>query len=200
MSIENVLTDRQKEHFLYRTRAHLYLVRKWSDKIAAAFVGDSRIDRVLLDLERDEHDQMKFVEPEYTAYVLITWKYYSKRHGIYFDSTPEMEEAMHIATYHHVKNHKHHPEYWDDATTLDNGINRGDRDSVPERVVDATKMPLTYIAAKCADWCAMAEELGKNTPQDWAAKNVNVRWKFTDEQVHLMHDILDTVWPIKKID
>lgn len=193
--LENHSEEHKKEHFLYRTRAHLFLVRKWSDTIAAAFSLDARINKALLNKERDDHDQTKFSEPEYTAYVNITWKYYSKRHGIPFNATPELDEAMHVATYHHVKNNKHHPEYWDDATTLDNAISRDNRDTVPVRPIDGTKMPLTYIAAMCADWCAMSEELGKNTPQDWANKNVNVRWLFNPEQVMLIYQILDTVWP-----
>lgn len=195
--MDNDLQARKHEHFLYRTRAHLYLVRKWSDKIAEAFSLDTRINKVLLNKERDEHDQTKFVEPEYSAYVDITWKYYCKRHGLPFESSPDLDEKMHLATCHHVKNNKHHPEYWDDLCTLDNAVSRTDRDGVGDRMVDGTKMPLTYIAAKCADWCAMAEELGKNTPQAWANKNINVRWKFTPEQVMLIYQILDTVWPEK---
>lgn len=194
------LDYKKREHFLYRTRAHLYLVRKWSDIIADSFKNDERINEYLLNKERDEHDQTKFREPEYSAYVEITWKYYCKRNGLPFDTSPELDEAMHVATYHHVKHNKHHPEYWDDATTIDNAISRDNRDGVAPRQIDATKMPLTYIAAKCADWCAMAEELGTNSPQDWAKKNVNVRWKFTDEQVQLIYDILNAVWREKNLD
>lgn len=186
--------DNRHEHFLYRTRAHLYLVRKWSDKIADAFADDDRLSVYLLNAERDRHDQTKFEEPEYSAYVNITWKYYCKRHGLPFESNPELDEAMHIATYHHIKNNRHHPEYWDDATTLDDSLDRGNRDGVPSRIVDGTKMPLTYIAAMCADWCAMAEELGKNTPQEWGKKNINIRWKFSDKQVEFIYEILDKVW------
>lgn len=189
-----ITEDRMKEHFLYRTRAHLYLVRKWSDIIANEFSLDDRINKNLLNAERDVHDQTKFIEPEYSSYVNITWKYYCKRHGLDFETDKDLEDKMHEATYHHVKNNKHHPEYWDNETTIDNAISRDNRDGVPARQINGMNMPLTYIAAMCADWCAMAEELNKNSPQDWANKNINIRWKFTDEQVNFIYEVLNKVW------
>jgi len=46
----------------------------------------------------------------------------------------------------------------------------------------------------CADWAAMSEEKGTNTPQGWAGKNINKRWKFTKDQEYLIYDILDNIW------
>jgi hypothetical protein len=46
----------------------------------------------------------------------------------------------------------------------------------------------------CADWCAMSEELGTNSPKNWADKNVNIRWKFSPRQVKLIYDIIDKIW------
>ena len=43
-----------------------------------------------------------------------------------------------------------------------------------------------------ADWSAMSEELGSET-KDWADKNVNVRWEFTDEQRDLIYELIDKV-------
>ena len=67
------------------------------------------------------------------------------------------------------------------------------RDKPPEEMIDATKMPDLDIAEMVADWCAVSEERG-NTPKSWADKNVNVRWKFTDEQSDLIYEIIDAVW------
>jgi len=174
-----------------RTRAHLFLVRKWSDLIAGS--NDPRIERDLLDLERDEHDYHKWIEPELTPYVYITWNYFCRRKGIPFNLTEEMKQKTHEATFHHIKNHKHHPEYWDDGVTI-LGLNKDDRDRPSAgQIVDGTKMPLTYVAAMCADWFAMSEELGGH-PAKWAADNINVRWKFTNEQIGFINDLIADVW------
>ena len=176
--------------FQIRTNRHLRLVHKWSDKIAD--LSDNRIDKVLLDKERNLHDSMKFLEPEYTPYVYITWNYKCKREGVPFEMTKEMQDAANDATFHHIKNHRHHPEYWDDNATKD-VLNDKDRDKPSGVIVDATKMPLTYVASMVADWFAMSEELRTN-PSDWAKKNINVRWKFTNAQVDLIYDLIRDVW------
>ena len=67
------------------------------------------------------------------------------------------------------------------------------RDTPPERIVNATKMPLSYVAAMIADWLAMSEEK-KTCPYEWAKKNVGIRWEFTKEQEKLIYDLLDKLW------
>lgn len=178
------------EWFKIRTGRHLRLVYKWSNKIAE--IDDKRIDKNLLDKERDDHDLMKFLEPEYTPYLYITWNYKCKRDGVQFDMTKQMQDAANEATFHHIKNHKHHPEYWDDGASKD-VLNDKDRDKPSGVMVDATKMPLTYVASMVADWFAISEELGTN-PIDWAKKNINVRWKFTNDQADLIYDLIRDVW------
>ena len=39
----------------------------------------------------------------------------------------------------------------------------------------------------------MSEERG-NSPQEWADKVINKRWKFTDEQVKLIYELLNNIW------
>lgn len=80
----------------------------------------------------------------------------------------------------------HHPEYYAEDAEL----NYRDRDEKPEKIIDATKMQDLDIAEMCADWLGMAEELGDNA-KDWADKNVNVRWKFTDNQTDLIYRIIN---------
>jgi len=74
-----------------------------------------------------------------------------------------------------------------------NLINKNDRDEPPAEMVDATKMPDLDLAEMVADFCAMSEEKG-NTPQSWADRNVNKRWKFTDQQSDLIYEIMNKVW------
>lgn len=56
-----------------------------------------------------------------------------------------------------------------------------------------TGMPDLDVAEMCADWMAMSKELG-GTPKDWADKNVNVRWKFTEAQKKLIYEIIGECW------
>ena len=55
----------------------------------------------------------------------------------------------------HVKAQKHHPEYWDDAITVDSF----NYEEPP--TVDASRMPLRYLVEMVCDWCAVAIKLNK---------------------------------------
>lgn len=184
-------TKEMRDYFKYRTGYHLWCVRKWSDRIAA--LNDSRIDRVLLDRERDDHDEGKWLDPEHTPYLFITWSYKCRREGVVFDIPVEIKDQMHEATFHHIKSHRHHPEFWDDKFTIVD-INKDDRDRPNAGgLVDGTHMPLTYVAAMVADWLAMSEELGGH-PKDWADKNIGIRWQFRQEQSELIYDLIERLW------
>jgi len=188
----DIITKEMKEHFRYRTGYHLWCVHKWSNKILQ--LKDSRIDANDFIKERDCHDELKWLEPEYTPYLLISWRYKCKRDGIEFILPEDIKEKMHEATFHHIKNHRHHPEFWDDSVTICS-LNKEDRDSPSAgKIVDGTKMPLTYVATMCADWFAMSEELG-GEPEDWAKANVGIRWKFSEAQVELINSLIGRVWP-----
>jgi hypothetical protein len=188
------MTQEMKDWFRLRTGLHLWLVNKWHDRIAryCAISDVPGVDIARLDQERMEHDEHKWHEPEYTPYVYITWKYKCKREGKDFEVPPEIANAMHEATWHHIKNHKHHPEYWDGDCTID-CLNAVDRDKPAAQMVDGTKMPLTYVACMMADWFAMSEEL-RTDLMDWMSKNVNTRWSFTVSQIALMNRLKERVW------
>lgn len=187
------ITNEMREYFTLRTRAHLYLVNKWSNRIAERDFGG--VDEELLNRERDEHDFGKWLEPEFTPYIWITWRYREKRYGRDLIVPDDLNEKLHAATFSHIKTHKHHPEYWDDEVTIDS-LNKDNRDKPGGTIVDGTKMPLTYIASMVADWLAMSEELG-TCPKEWADKNINIRWKFTDVQVEMIYRIIRIVWSNK---
>ena len=175
------------EWYEVRTQTHIARVHKYVNKIVDKFPQFSELKQIV-----KSHDQSKFEEPERTPYIFITWDYRCKRDGVSFDMPKVMKEKMNKATEHHILHNKHHPEAWDE--NYDSSmLNRDDRDAVPDTMVDGTKMPDIYIAEMCADWMAMSEELN-SVPQDWADMNVNKRWKFDENQVNLIYDILNTVW------
>jgi len=177
--------DGKLNHFVERTNRHIKLVEKYINKIIKNFSGyDDLYDRIEL------HDKTKFENPELEPYVYITWRYKCKEEGIDFPISEDMENRMVDATLHHIKNNKHHPEYHTEQ--IDDLLNKNDRDK-PNSLIDAEKMPNIDIAEMVADWCAMSEERG-NTPREWADKNVNIRWKFTEDQTNLIYELIDGVW------
>jgi len=191
--LKDLITKDMVTFFKLRTRAHLYLVNKYHNKISK--LKDQRIDQELFDRERDEHDAFKWIDPEYTPYVLLTWRYEQRRKGLDLELPESIKEAIHEATFHHIKNHRHHPEFWTDNESMDT-LNKDDRDKPSGHLVDGTKMPLTYIAAMVADWMAMSEELGGH-PRKWAEDNCGVRWTFTKEQTEFIFELIDKIWDLK---
>jgi hypothetical protein len=186
--LSSIMGQRQEmeDRYFERTNRHIKLVQKYIKTIQALNLPE--IDSNLLTLELD-HDTGKWISPEYEPYVHITWRYYQQSQGIEYKVPEELDE--HEATYHHVKTHKHHPEYWDDTTTKQ-VINPKNRDKPSGEQVDATAMPLTYVASMMADWFAMSEE--KNTDvRDWIRMNVNIRWKFSPNQVKLMNTLVEKI-------
>jgi hypothetical protein len=77
----------------------------------------------------------------------------------------KMQERSNNAIIHHITTNKHHPEYWDENFRGEEMFNLKDRDDVPKKIVDATKMKTQYIAEMIADWCAVSEEKNTN-PMD----------------------------------
>jgi len=178
--------DEMLAWFKKRTEMHIGFVKKYCKKIEEY---DNRFKGLLE--QANDHDASKFEDPEIDPYVYVTWEYYCKEHNREFKAPEGTKDEMNKATQHHVKNNKHHPEYYSDKEI--GLINRQDRDKPPEEIVDATKMPDMDLAEMCADWCAVSEE--KNTqPKTWADKNINIRWKFTDDQKDLIYELIEAVF------
>jgi hypothetical protein len=142
------------------------------------------------------HDKSKFVEPERTPYISLTWKKFvaeNSKDNEKFQQKPKSTKEENEATVHHIISNSHHPEYWCGREI--NLLNTNDRDKSPSEIVDATKMPDINIAEMVADWCAMSEELD-NSPFDWASMNINKRWYFNGNQIALIYKLLEVVWDV----
>lgn len=182
---EDQITDEMNDWFDNRTAKHISLVQKYGNKIAQLDGFEKLGDQV------KKHDQSKFEDPEKTPYIFVSWQYKCKDDGVEYNPPENIKDQMNKATEHHVKSNSHHPEYYSPQEV--DLINREDRDSRSNEIIDATKMSFLDIAEMVADWCAMSEEKG-NTPKEWADKNVNKRWKFTDDQTNLIYDLIEKVW------
>jgi hypothetical protein len=177
------------DHFVKRTNFHIDLVNKYLQKIID--LNDPRFDSKILEKEK-VHDQSKFKDPEVGPYLHVNWSYLMKENGKVYNPPEDIKRQMHAATFHHIKTNKHHADFWDNNLEMSN-LNSTDRDKVPDKIVDATSMPPTYIASMVSDWLAMSAE--KHTdPYKWAEQNVNKRWKFNEDQVKLIYDLLDKLW------
>lgn len=183
---DGIITDEMEKWFEDRTNRHISLVQKYAKKIEDKFPEcDGLVEQA------KGHDSIKFEDPEKTPYVYISWDYKCKDDGKKFKLPADIKEKMNKATNHHVTKCRHHPEFH--CGKKADLINRDDRDKPPDELVDATKMNDVDIGEMCADWMGMSEEKG-NTPQEWAKKNVNIRWKFSNKQVDLIYKILDEIW------
>jgi len=182
---ESEYTKEMEEWYVKRTQAHIKAVQKYCRKIEGY---DPKKFKGLVEIAK-WHDFDKFREPERTPYVFITWMYKCKQEGVPYEPPDHMKGPMDEATAHHIKNSKHHPEYWSDVTT--NLVNPDARDEASQ-VIDATKMPDVYLGEMIADWFAVSKER-KNPVEFWANKNVNTRWKFTLEQTQLIYELLSNI-------
>jgi hypothetical protein len=178
--------EEMEKFFEERTKRHIGLVKKFCKKIhdLNPQVFEGLIER------GEEHDQSKYRDPERVPYIYITWDYRCRDKNEDFGVSEEIKDLMDAASEHHVHSNSHHPEFHCDETTT---INRDDRDEVPDKMIDATKMSVIDIAEMLADWWAMSEEKGEVSPKKWADKNVNKRWKFTDEQKDLIYELIDRI-------
>jgi hypothetical protein len=182
-------TQAMVDHFQKRTNYHIELVQKYLQKIID--LKDPRLDLAVLEKEKT-HDQSKFKDPEIGPYVFVDHSYHMKDLGEKYNPPEDIKKQMQQATFHHIRTNKHHADYWDKDLEMNN-LNSNDRDKVPDKIVDATSMPLTYVASMVADWCSMSDEK-KTCPYEWAEKNINKRWQFSKDQVKLIYDLLDKIW------
>ena len=162
--------------FKERTRKHIERVKKYAEKIEKAFP-----DRLsgLID-QASTHDDSKYGDQELEPYIYLTWKYKCQDDGVDFKLPDGMQERIDKATLHHIENksNSHHPE------SHKGGKSHG--------MIDSSKMQDLDIGEMLADWFAMSEEKDSD-PKDWADKNVNVKWKFTDKQKDLIYEIIE-IW------
>lgn len=175
--------EKMRDHFYQRTNNHRSLVLEFFDRLPA------KLYNIVDYKEINEHDMSKFEEPEFTPYVFITEKYRCIRENIPFFVDEDMELRMYQATIHHVKNNKHHPEFWSNENVI---INFDDRDK-PQQLINAENMPNKYIIEMVCDWCAVSKERNTN-PFDWAKNNINIRWKFSKDQEQTIYNTLNSIW------
>lgn len=112
-----------------------------------------------------QHDKSKYEEPEWTAYL----------HHFYplNDKESKMEEEFDSAVRHHIKNNKHHWDYWIDdknGSLIDN--------------IDEHEYKL-YTIERICDWLAMAGQ-HEEGPHDYY--DVNIDWVIQPDYARALCD------------
>lgn len=176
-------TKEMRDWFETRTRNHIQAVSQYLEKAAGIY------PELKLEILEMHHDESKFREPELTPYIHLTWEYRSKDMGLPYRMSAGMRSLVLDATYHHIKNNRHHPEYWDPlATPCPQKLN-----GTTQSAVCATNMPDDALLEMVCDWCAMSRERGGD-PGDWFAMVNGPRFEFTDEQQSFIRRAIASLW------
>jgi len=177
--------NEMKAHFLKRTNRHIQMVGEYLDKAIEAY-PEYEED---LSLRKEKHDETKFAPPEFKPYIHLTWEYKCKDDGVDYKMDEDMKHMCHDATFHHIKNNKHHPEYWDNSLDT-NPVSFENRDKPSGILVKAERMDKVSILEMVCDWCAMGQERG-TCPIEWAKNNLGNRWRFDQDQEKFIYAALN---------
>lgn len=159
------MTDEMIKFYKTRTEAHIDRVLKWTKVINKA-KG--------LSLNFDNHDNSKWLEPEKTPYIYLSWYYKRKKDGFEYNYPVGVKTRIDAAVQHHYDVNPHHPEFH--AESLD-------------KPMDARGMSYIDISEMCADWMAMSEEM-ENDPIEWADKVLGEKFHFDEFQTKYIYDLL----------
>lgn len=158
-------SEELKQKSIERNTYHINLVNKYGSKIGK---------------EYPNHDASKLGD------LLDAYCYYMKPEE---KRTKAENDALDLATFIHITNSPHHPEYWTDTDL--SGFTR--KNFTPHGIIDATDMPLEFIEEMCADWCSCSYEF-KNTPIDWFNKVNGKRWLFDVQQQNHIRNTINIMW------
>ena len=181
-----------EEFHLQRMDKHISKVKKYllefTNSDLSKELNFSKRDAIELG---NKHDQDKIEGDLFEQYKYISWLYKCKLAEVPCD-IPYTED-MDKATTAHIRNNKHHPEYWDPNFTPQVVTDFNQRDSTKLKSRDGRKMPVAHIIEMCCDWKATSEERG-NKAVDWAYKCLrDKRYIFTDNQWDLIYRILGII-------
>lgn len=168
ISTDLQLTTKKMENlFIQRTKNHIRLVTQNLLKLEG-FMNLQVNELYQLGIN---HDKSKFIEPERTAYIWITWEYYCKSKQIEFRCPDSIAVRVKHGHRHHILNNCHHPEAYDDIdsmTTLD-------------------------MAEMVCDWTAISQENldPSGSCYQWACEHVDSKWNFSKSKKDLIFNFIE---------
>lgn len=158
--------------FLHETRRHISLVNQCAEKFQPYM--DEKLYNILM-----SNVPMHDIDKTYNINIIGNYAPYNA--AFYTDLgvkvTPECKVLRDgIAWEEHYQFSGHHPEHWAAVVSDD-------------QPVDASKMPLYYVAEMVADWMAVGLIMN-NTATEWFNKANGKKWTFTIEQTQLIKSLL----------
>ena len=161
MNIEDCIhqpTDEMNTLFITRSNVHRFLV-KGNLLLMENYRGLSF--NILSELA-EQHDLIKFKEPECIAYTWMTWMYYCKNNGIVFDCPQSLAKIISQGWHHHIRSNLHHPEAHPNPDLMN----------------------ISDIVEMVCDWAAIAQENNDNNGSclQWATLNIYKKWNFSLEK------------------
>ena len=159
---------------------HKAFVLKYIKKIInddTVKLNSNHVDKLNDRACRHDNDKLNDL---FKPYVFVTWKYKVGKEQ--FEKVDVDSNFLNNATFNHIKSNKHHPQFWDDNSTIQN-------EDDPKIIVDATKMDCISLI----EMCAMSQQL-RNCPLQWAKTNINVKWRFSQKQIEFIFKILTKMW------
>ena len=165
------------DHFEKFTRQHIARVNA-----VASFIGEHYPD----------HDADKFELP---FYYILQYKHSGTKLEDTVKNVEEVNALIGKATWEHIKQNKHHPEYWDKSLPLDTPFDR----KKPRMGIDATNMPESALREFVCDCVAMSIYL-KNDPNEafeWFRDNISdvntKRWNMTGKQIEYLYNLAEHI-------
>ncbi len=149
-----------------RTNEHIDRVRRCLRVMAASTEHTEALS------ERARvHDASKFSPEERMPYIWLTEYHRCRRTGEPFTYPVGVEDQVHAAIEHHMRENRHHPDYHADPNDMSD--------------VDLIEM--------VCDWTAMAQEFnqGGGSARGWADKTIGNRVHFSHDKCQFIYEMID---------
>lgn len=170
------ITKEMIDYFYTRTKYHIQLV---IDNATKLYTIDGNKYQGLM-IQTKFHDQSKYSSKERIPYIVLTYQKYCEANNIPFEVDEKIKNQIKNATFHHIKNNRHHPAFHDlkykKTSTIANGEDMLDLD----------------LYEMVCDWFAMSQELG-NDVEEYAKEVVGTKYLFSKRQEKLIYETISNL-------
>jgi len=165
-----------------------WALKKFAKSKLAEELGFSQSD--INDIaEAHDEDKCDPFGPFTEEYAIISGVYNGKLNPEDYPYNSKLDKA----TKYHIKNKRHHPEYWDNNWEPEPVKTWTERKSSKHTTANGSDMDDISIIEMVCDWKAQGISQG-NTAKWWADKcKKDGRYIFKDDQWELIYEILDIV-------
>ena len=160
-----VITEEMEYFFEVRTKMHVLQVVN-NIRLLDGFLG---YPLAQLEAVGAIHDTSKFVEPERTWYIWLSWNFLCDQLKMKFVYPFGIGEQVNGAIQHHLSHNPHHPE----------------SHASPDDMVDLE------IIEMISDWTSVSLEWGETSCRKWADENIDRKWNFSANRKEFIYKVID---------